>query len=64
MNLNHFEIKLLQDLSDGLSQKEIAGKYNVSKTNVNNFLRRARRKTNSRTTIHLVVEAHKKKLIA
>jgi DNA-binding CsgD family transcriptional regulator len=63
MNLNPFEIELIKLLSAGYSQKEIAAKFKISNTNVNNFLSRARIKTGARSTIHLVLQAHKNKML-
>jgi DNA-binding NarL/FixJ family response regulator len=59
MNLNPFEKDIVKLLAKGYSQKEIAVKYNVSKTNINNFLSRARRKTGMKSTIQLAVELSK-----
>lgn len=63
MKLNHLEKEIIKSLSEGDSQKELAGKYNISATNINNFLRRARVKTGMRSTIQLVCEAKIKKIV-
>lgn len=63
MKLSPFEKEVLSLLSVGYSQKEIAVKYNISKTNVNNFLSRTRKKTGAKSNIHLVIEAYKNKSI-
>jgi DNA-binding CsgD family transcriptional regulator len=63
MRLTFHEKKIIRYLADGLSQKEISSKDNISRTNVNNMIRAAREKNGLRSTIQLVVEAKIKNIV-
>ncbi len=57
------EIQILQEISFGLTNKEIASKLKIKETTIKTHLRRIGRKTGAKNRSHAIAQAFRNRLI-